>query len=178
MIVGRRQIERNLGRVWPLAAGVRGSAIFSECGNYRPYLSRHWGDGNMVMWLCMNPSSATDQVDDATSRKLTRHSRSLGYGGLFLLNVMDYCATDPGHLPEARERSVRNPYYIHRCSVYSEILIVAYGRLRNKLSWRHYADEALEACGNIEKFCVSLNKDRSPKHPRRFPSRIELQPFG
>ncbi len=89
MIYGTFEIDRELGSTWELQQGVRGSAIFSDCGNYRPYLSRRWAEGEMVTWLCMNPSSATNLVDDATSRKLTRHSQRLGYSGLFLLNVMD-----------------------------------------------------------------------------------------
>ena len=80
MILGNSAIDRELGRTHPLAADVKGSAKFSHCGNYRFYLSPGWGEGPTIMWLCMNPSSATDIVDDDTSRKLTRHFRRLGFG--------------------------------------------------------------------------------------------------
>ena len=116
MIYGNSEIDRELGRTFELLPGVQGSAIFSDCGNYRPYLSRRWAAGDMIAWVCMNPSSATNIVDDATSRKLTRHSCRLGYGGLFLLNVMDYRATNPAHLPAGLERSDRNLHYIRKCA--------------------------------------------------------------
>jgi hypothetical protein len=175
---GRREIDRELGRTWPMAEGTKGSAVFSECGNYRYYLSRKWGEGAMVMWLCMNPSSATDIVDDDTSKKLTRHSRQFGYGGLFLLNVMDYRATKPADLPPGIERSGRNLHYIKRCANLSAQLIVAYGGLQHKAAWLEYANQALRECPDIEKRCVRHNKDGSPRHPRGFAAALERQPFG
>jgi hypothetical protein len=126
----------------------------------------------------MNPSSATDVFDDATSKKLTRHSRRLGYGGLFLLNVMDYRATDPNELPPEQERSDRNLHYIRKCAQFSEHLIVAYGALQKKNRWREFATESLRQAEGLERRCVSLNQDHTPRHPRRFPAIFELRVFG
>ena len=132
LLLGRSEVDRELGRTWALAEDVRGSAVFSDCGNYRPYLSRRWAQGDMIMWLCMNPSSATDVVDDSTSRKLTRHSRRFGFGGLFLLNIMDYRETDPDRLPEGIEQSRINQRFIMKCARLSAAHILAYGGLQKK----------------------------------------------
>lgn len=174
---GTSEIDRPLGRWWPLEEGVRGSAFFSECGNYRPYLSRRWGEGDFVMWLCMNPSSATNDRDDATSKKLTRHSQRLGYGGLFLLNVMDYRATDPQHLPLDAERSNRNLRYISKYAALSAQIVLAFGGLRARGNWQNFAAEAVAACGDIQPQCVLRNADGSPRHPRGFPAEFALQEF-
>ncbi|WP_369038149.1 DUF1643 domain-containing protein [Roseovarius tolerans] len=178
LLSGTVEIDRALGRNWELKPGVRGSAVFSECGNYRPYLSRRWDEGNMVMWLCMNPSSATNLVDDATSKKLTRHSRRLGYGGMFLLNVMDYRETDPLQIPADAECSDRNLGYIIRCAALSHTVVLAYGGLMGRRRWRNIAAAAVEACGDIQLRCVLRNANGSPRHPRGFPSQFQLQDFG
>jgi len=176
MLKGTIEIERNLGRAFPLDGQVRGSAVFSNCGNYRPYLSRGWGAGPTIMWLCMNPSSATDTSDDATSRKLTRHSRRLGFGRLFLLNVMDYRATDPRALPAGQEVSELNLGFIARCARRSNTIVLAYGALQKNPAWKVNAIQAVNACGGDVFSRVALNRDGSPRHPRRFPMIFDLEP--
>jgi hypothetical protein len=175
MLKGIVETQRQLGRTFPLYAHVRGSAVFSDCGNYRPYLSRGWAAGPTIMWLCMNPSSATNALDDATSRKLTRHSQRLGFGRLFLLNVMDYRETEPSELPENNERSGRNLEYIERCARHADTIVLAYGKLRSKQAWREYATQATDACGQASFMSVLINKDGSPRHPRRFPADFQLE---
>lgn len=178
MLHGLAEIDRPLGRTWNLEEDVRGSAIFSRCGNYRPYLSRCWGEGRTIMWLCMNPSSATDQLDDATSKKLTRHSRRLGYSKMFLLNVMDYRATDPRQIHLDAERSNRNIHYITKCAALTETVVFAYGRLKDRRGWKDYAAEAVQACRGIQPQCVLINRNGSPRHPRNFPARFALRDFN
>lgn len=174
MLTGTTEIDRHLGRTLPLHDQVRGSAVFSNCGDYRPYLSRGWGPGPTIMWLCMNPSSATDTVDDATSRKLTRHSRRLGFGRLFLLNVMDYRATHPDALPAGQEVSEQNLEYIARCARRSDTIVAAYGGLQNKAAWKEYANRAVNACGDVFFSCAATNQNGSPRHPRMFPRTLYL----
>ncbi len=175
MLRGNPEIQRQLGRTFDLDDEIRGSAKFSNCGNYRPYLSRSWHPGPAILWLCMNPSSATHVLDDATSRKLTRHSRRLGFGKLFLLNVMDYRATDPAQLPEGEERSARNLDEIRRCVRHATCVALAYGGLRQNPRWIEYANDALQACHGAAMCRVATNRDGSPRHPRRFPANFELQ---
>ncbi len=177
MLSDDRETDGTFGRTWPLEPGVRGAAVFSRCGAYRPYLSRRWGAGGMVMWLCMNPSAASDRRDDATSRKLTRHSRRLGFGGLFLLNVMDFRATDPARLPAGRERSAGNLRHIARCARLCDRLVIACGGLRGKARWLSCAMEALDACGDVPMLCVAVNGDGAPRHPRVFRGDFVLRPF-
>lgn len=159
---------------YDLAMDVRGSAFFFDCGNFRPYLSRAWAAGPIIMWLCMNPSSATNTRDDAASRKLTRHSQRLGFGKLMLLNVMDYRATDPAELPEGEERSPHNISHIARCARHADRIVLAYGGLRDRPAWKNYANEAVAACQPAATFHVEINRDGSPRHPRRFPADFGL----
>lgn len=174
MLIGNPEIQRPLGRQFNLDDDVRGSGKFSDCGNYRCYLSRRWRSGPTVLWLCMNPSSATHLVDDATSRKLTRHARRLGFGKLFLLNIMDYRATDPAHLPEGEERSAQNLNEIRRCALNACCVVLAYGGLRQNPRWIEFANDAVEACQGADMYRVATNLDGSPRHPRCFPANFVL----
>src|SRR5215210_5073106 len=65
----------------PLEPGVRGSAVFSECGNYRRLLTRYWGDDEdapFALWIGMNPSMADAAADDPTTQRECRMTRSWG----------------------------------------------------------------------------------------------------
>ena len=81
---------------------IRAGAKISGCGTYRYALWRHWdsdwngqGDSNSVMFIGLNPSTADATEDDPTLRRCIGFAKSWGFGGLYMLNVFAYRATDP-----------------------------------------------------------------------------------
>lgn len=78
--------------------GGRG-ALLSECGKYRYRLWRLWDDLRPVMvWVMLNPSTADADVDDTTIRKCMGFARAHHFGGIIVVNLFAWRATNPRDL--------------------------------------------------------------------------------
>lgn len=76
------------------------SAVISSCRRYRYTLTRTWdGDLPILVFVMLNPSKADAQVNDPTIRRCIRFAADNGYGGILVVNVFAYRATDPEDLP-------------------------------------------------------------------------------
>jgi hypothetical protein len=78
--------------------------MFSACGRYRWWLSRHWSpEASPVVFLGLNPSSADGRRDDPTLRRLIALARRWGHGRLLVLNLFSRVGHDPAGLRRCRE---------------------------------------------------------------------------
>ena len=84
-----------------LLEGVRADASLSPCGRYRYVLTRDWfpkvGTGH-VLWVMLNPSTATEDVDDPTIRRCQAFARQWGYDGITVANLFGLRSTNPDKL--------------------------------------------------------------------------------
>lgn len=80
------------------------SAIFSPCRRYRYELFRQW-DPNppKVAFIGLNPSTADETNDDPTIRRCIGFARRWGYGGLYMLNIFAFRATNPRDMKQQRD---------------------------------------------------------------------------
>lgn len=76
-------------------------ARFSECGCYRWWLIRQWGDGPRIMFIGLNPSKAGAEDDDATVRLWTGYAQRWAYGSFVAVNLFAWIDTDPRGLRRA-----------------------------------------------------------------------------
>lgn len=77
-------------------------AVISPCGKYRTRLWRIWDATKPpLLAICLNPSTADENVDDATVRRLRGYAKRFGAGGLVLINLYSYRATQPSELYKA-----------------------------------------------------------------------------
>jgi hypothetical protein len=78
--------------------GVSSSAEISACGKYRYTLTRKWSEFSDVAWIMLNPSTADAMKDDPTIRRCIGFARDWGYGGILVVNLFPFRATDPAEL--------------------------------------------------------------------------------
>jgi hypothetical protein len=151
-------------------------AILSPCRLYRYLLWRVWDAPlqRTLLWIMLNPSTAAEDVDDATIRVCMGRARLLGYGGIVVANLFALRATNPttlyshGSPVSAYGDSGANDGCIYQALQRTHKVICAWGshgklqnRGRDMLSW-------LRVMG-IGPMALKLNRDGSPAHPLRIP---------
>ncbi|MES2347075.1 MAG: DUF1643 domain-containing protein [Pseudomonadota bacterium] len=136
-------------------------------GDYRYFLARQWEPSLPVLvFVMLNPSTADHEKDDPTIRRCIRFAVERGYGGLVVVNLMAYRATDPNNLPMVAHRAIgpRNAEFI-RQSVEGRDVVVAWGAHRRAtVDVVRSAAEVLHAHAAAI-YCLGRTKDGSPRHP-------------
>lgn len=71
-------------------------AQFSECRTWRYALRRTWdAEKSHVMFVGLNPSTADETKNDPTVRRCMGYAKRWGYGGIYMLNIFAFRATNP-----------------------------------------------------------------------------------
>lgn len=153
-----------------LMQGVRGDAVFSADGRYRPLMRRWLGDAfpaRYLLFIGMNPSTADATVNDPTCAREWTFAQREGFDAMIKANVGDYRATDPRMLlaPGVVASSPANLPAIREAAAGAAKVILCHGRLNKALAPAGAAMvEALRADGTAL-WCFGVNGDGSPKHP-------------
>lgn len=75
---------------------IESGATFSDCRRYRYSLWRIWDAALDPLIVCgLNPSTADENVNDPTIRRCIDFAKRWNYGGLVMLNLFAFRATDP-----------------------------------------------------------------------------------
>lgn len=83
--------------------GLRSGALYSDCECYRYGLWRRWGAGREVLYVMLNPSTATELANDPTIERCQRRAVQLGFGAMKIANLFAYRATHPKDLLRAAD---------------------------------------------------------------------------
>lgn len=140
-------------------------AVLSSCRAYRYVLQR--GESPACAVVCLNPSTADAETDDATSRKLRRFASDWGYPGYDLFNVGAGRATDPRDwLAMADPVGPDNDFYLGLAAL-RPLVVVGWG----KNAPAALVDRAVHALTQhgAELWCLAVNNDGSPRHPLYVP---------
>ena len=165
------------------------SALLSDCRQYRYTLERVWDDrGNRVLWVMLNPSTADENIDDATIRRCIGFSQSWGLGGLVVANLFAVRSTDPrGVLLADDPVGPENDEVLRKAASECISIVCAWG---GSLAQHHLFQARERAVCNILAgldsgwpgkrvlCCLGTNADGTPKHPVRLASDTPLQPFA
>lgn len=150
----------------------KSGATISDCGLYRYRLWRIWDDNGMVMTFVMqNPSKADAEQDDPTIRKCMGFAQRGGFGGIMVMNVFAYRATDERELLHVADPvgPLNGEHLMAARSVsLGTKLVVAWGaRLGQKRRslFRDAYCNAANICTMQGAYCLGTTKAGDPKHP-------------
>lgn len=151
-------------------------AEFSPCRTWRYRLWRTWDTGRFpLVMLMLNPSTADEDKNDPTVERCERRARAGGFGGLIVLNIFAFRATDPRMMKVASDPvGPENDAYIRQ--VFAVSMLAQSGGLDGPMicaGWGshgshlgrdgHVQDLAREA--GIQLHCLSVTKGGQPGHP-------------
>src|SRR5436309_12719716 len=146
------------------------AAGFSRCGRYRYWLTRTWDDARpAVCWLMLNPSTADAARDDPTIRRCMGLARRWGHGGIVVVNLFAWRATDPAELARAADPVGPDNDTVLRTRAARLRLIAAWG-CKGSLLGR--ADAGLRLLKGRRVECLGVTAAGQPRHPLYVPGDV------
>ena len=141
-------------------------AVYSACERYRYRLERVWAPGaKTVLFVMLNPSTATEVQNDPTVERCERRARALGFGGFAVVNIFAYRATDPKVMRAAADPvGPGNDAAILALAGAADRVVCGWGTHGAHLG-RGAAVEALLRGQGAALFHLGLTQAGAPKHP-------------
>ena len=142
------------------------TAVYSPCEGYRYTLTRSWDPaGRRVLFVMLNPSTATEVQNDPTVERCERRARALGYGAFRVCNIFAWRATDP-KVMRAQPDPVGpgNDAAILEGADWADTVVCAWGT-HGAHRGRGAEVEALLRASGKPLFHLGISKDGHPKHP-------------
>jgi hypothetical protein len=168
-------------------------AVLSDDEAHRYVLVRRFElDSSLpfLVWVMLNPSTADAKLDDPTIRKCLGFTKRIGgYGGLIVVNLYAFRATDPKALiaamrgQESWERfrviGPRNDDYI-REAVEGRDVLAAWGATPVPRIAARVAEVQQLCVGARSVRCLGLSKTepRQPRHPLMIAYETGAEPFA
>lgn len=141
-------------------------ATYSDCEHYRYDLTRTWDEtGDKVLFVMLNPSTATERQNDPTVERCERRARALGFGQFRVCNIFAWRATDPRDMRAAADPvGPDNDDAIRAGAAWADMILCAWGTHGAHLG-RGAAVEALLRETGKDLWHLGLSKAGHPKHP-------------
>jgi hypothetical protein len=150
------------------------SAEISTDGLYRYELTRRLSNGTRtILFVGLNPSTATAAEDDPTVRREVDFARRWGFNWYLKGNLYAYRSPDPMVLDHAADPiGPENRQALEQMVRRAEAVVGAWGTKQLTRPAREIADwiQSLEKAR-----CLGFTKDGSPKHPLYVPKEAALQ---
>jgi hypothetical protein len=160
-------------------------AVISDDGRYRYMLRRCWDPAVWSLpFVMLNPSTADAEQDDPTIRRCIGFARREGYGGIVVVNLFAYRATDPRDLWDAAAAGIGiegpDNRYWHRLILGAAAdngvpVVGAWGAIG-----RHVADSVLDVreLAGAQLRCLGRTKNGQPRHPLYVRGDQPLEPWS
>lgn len=139
-------------------------AQFSKCRKYRYALWRTWQeDPGYVMFIGLNPSTADETEDDPTIRRCIGFAKAWGFGGIHMLNLFAFRATNPKELKKASDPiGSENNHYLKMYLDSGGLNIACWG---THGAFKDRGEAVIELLGRENLSCLDTIRYGYPKHP-------------
>ena len=165
---------------WSEPLGPMNGARISPCGKYRTLLWRTfedelgntWSERKPMVFCMLNPSTADGTQDDPTIRRCLGFARREQCGGIIVVNLSPYRATDPDDLFEAYKNNMNVFRYGENREAFQ--LSLSLGGVMVYAWGAHFKPWMAIAYGNLElevvsgrclPVCLGKSKEGQPRHP-------------
>ena len=140
-------------------------AVYSPCEQYRYRLTRIWSPGSKVLFVMLNPSTATELQNDPTVERCERRARALGFGGFLVANIFAFRATNPKVMQRMSDPvGPGNDTAILDLAGQADFVICAWGTHGLHLNRGMQMEQLLRGTGKAINH-LGLTKSGAPKHP-------------
>ena len=145
---------------------VISTAVYSPCKNYRYSLSRaHKTARKSLLFILLNPSTATEKKNDPTIARCEQRAKLLGYKSFIICNLFAYRTKSPllmknYHAPIGSE----NNQIIEESLGIANQVICAWGNHGTHLNQAETVMKIIETMGKSA-YHLGLTKRDQPIHP-------------
>lgn len=150
------------------------TAVLSPCRTWRYLLRRTWNElvgdaARRCLFVMLNPSTADENVDDATIRKCIGFGKRWGYDGIEVVNLFAFRATDPKALKQqtpAQAEGPRNDEFILDAAARAKttLIVAAWGNHGQLYNRNQFVVGRLVGLGHTLR-CFKVTKTGMPEHP-------------
>jgi len=161
----------------------RSSAVISSCGRYRYWLERRWSASLPLTFVMLNPSTADATIDDPTIRRCAGFARREGAGGIVVVNLYAFRATNPRDLASAAD-PVGTECDAHldvagACGCPGAPIIAAWGATKvGRAPYREHDERVAGVLARLRGFgpvhCLGSTASGAPRHPLYLPGDAPL----
>ncbi len=160
---------------------------FSEDRRHRYTLWREWdlmfGDSSsprFVNFICLNPSTATETLDDPTIKRCIRFSKRWGYDAMCVTNIFAYRATNPVDMMVQDDPvGPDNDAWLRQVATDASLVIAAWS---GHASFKGRSSEVRALLREIGKpvhyLKMGSGKNPEPWHPLYLPNSTEPVPWA
>lgn len=151
-------------------------AILNETRTHRFLLWRYWDDRPRMLFIGLNPSTASELQDDPTIRRLIGFARDWGYGGLYACNLFSQVTPYPEELKPETSSHPADILVLETAIYLTTLSVCGWGDGVKKAAYGYARANTVQAM-LVKPMCFGLTKSENPRHPLYLPKDSKPEAF-
>ena len=144
---------------------VRSTAVYSNCERYRYSLSRtHLKAKRSLLFILLNPSTATELINDPTVSRCQRRAELLGFEAFTICNLFAFRTKNPNTLKSyPKPVGPENITMIKENIILADQVLCAWGNNGTHLNQAQNILSIIKTFG-VRAYHLGLTKNNQPRH--------------